>query len=151
MNVLQSCWFALCCSFGFWLRLEPWRAFWWGNHSRIRSLVQYRVVEYAHLNGVWKLFSWRDERVWYPKGRFIGVTAFFGLAFVTLLVYRITCLVFGKERWTLMQVCVYIQPLFSAFACILCYFFAFDTLNCSNAGLYSALLAAVVQRITPVL
>lgn len=145
MEFLHAFALALCCALGVWLRLEPVRAFGEELIHEYDPWFNYRLVEYAHLNGVLSLFGWKDERVWYPKGRFIGDSAFFGLAFVTLFVYRIVCLFLGNQAWSLVQMCVFIPPLFSIFTCVAVYAFASEVFCSVSAGLYSALLAAVAS------
>ena len=103
----------------------------------------FRATEYLVQNG-WKAFlNWKDDQVWYPLGRLVGITVYPGMLVTVALGHWLLnkVLAFPVD---LKNICVFTGPFFSAFTALSTYHLTRELGGKSGAGLLAAAFMSVI-------
>lgn len=101
----------------------------------------YRVTQYIVKNGFLSFFHWFDKMAWYPQGRDIYKTTYYGMMFTSAFFYRV--LQFLHIPVHIREICVFNGPVMAMGNVLVIYHMAkiaWDT----QAGLFAATFVAVV-------
>lgn len=101
----------------------------------------YRATHYMTEHGWYDFFNWFDERAWYPLGRIVGGTTFPGLMIVSGTIHY--ALNLFNISVHIIDICVFLAPLFSGLTSIATYFLTKELWN-EAAGLFAACFVAIV-------
>lgn len=102
----------------------------------------FRTTKYLAHEGFLEFLNWFDDRGWFPLGRTIGGTIYPGLMLTAALLYWAANAIFFTIN--IRNVCVFLAPLFSAFAATSSYLLTTEVTKKSSAGLLAAAFTAVV-------
>ncbi|EDO05983.1 Oligosaccharyl transferase STT3 subunit family protein [Babesia bovis T2Bo] len=100
------------------------------------SYFNYRCTEYIVKHGIRQFLQYVDYGSWYPHGRHVGRTVYYGLMFLTYGIYVFLRYIgFDPDLKT---ICVLLPPAFSVVSVFAIYFFAYNLSGSDNAAVASS-------------
>ena len=102
----------------------------------------FRTTKYLAHEGFLEFLDWFDDRGWYPLGRTIGGTIYPGLMLSASMLYW--ALNAFNVTINIRNVCVFLAPIFSAFAAISSYLLTKEVTKRSSPALLAAAFTAIV-------
>lgn len=137
-QALLVCTLMMVCVVGTIMRVYPVR---WGAYfNAYDPLFQLRVTKHVLENGFASWFTWYDDMSWYPIGRDIARSSYFGLPFTASVLYLIMNNVLGI-RMTIETFCLYVPVLMAMITYIVMYYFGKEIGGTSTGLIASFLLA----------
>lgn len=141
MQPLTTCvLLALICALSVAIRLFP-VVVWGSVIHEFDPQFNFRVTKFLAQHGAYELLDWFDDRAWYPLGRVVGATVYPGLmaaaAGLQWLLQRLLLPV------AILHACVFLAPLFAAFACVAQFLLTKEVTGDTTTALLSAMLLSV--------
>ncbi|KAH9256624.1 hypothetical protein BASA81_005128 [Batrachochytrium salamandrivorans] len=102
----------------------------------------WRATKVLADDGFYDFLNWFDDRAWYPLGRNVGQTVYFGLLYTASVVYWV--LNFFNLSINIRNACVYVGPLFAGLTSISTYLFTSEVTRRPSSGLFAAAMVAIV-------
>ena len=102
----------------------------------------FRTTKYLAHEGFLEFLDWFDDRGWYPLGRTIGGTIYPGLMLSASMLYWALNAI--NITINIRNVCVFLAPIFSAFAAIASYLLTKEVTKRSSSALLAAAFTAIV-------
>lgn len=102
----------------------------------------WRATKVLADDGFYDFLNWFDDRAWYPLGRNVGQTVYFGLLYTASVVYWV--LNFFNLSINIRNACVYVGPLFAGLTAVSTYLFTSEVTRRPSAGLFAGAMVAIV-------
>jgi dolichyl-diphosphooligosaccharide--protein glycosyltransferase len=92
--------------------------------------------------GFYAFLNWFDDRAWYPLGRNVGQTVYFGLLHTASVLYWVANLL--NISLNIRNACIYVGPLFAGLTAVSTYMFTTQVTRRPSAGLLAGAMVAIV-------
>jgi len=102
----------------------------------------WRATKVLADQGFYDFLNWFDDRAWYPLGRNVGQTVYFGLLYTASVIYWVLNAV--NISINIRNACVYVGPLFAGLTAVSTYFFTNEVTRRPSAGLLAGAMVAIV-------